>query len=68
MAVVTDDFLGGYTPVCNDCGVHLCWGISTYEYEEEKRFWDSWICQDCNGGVKFSKAYYEANKSSLAGE
>ena len=40
--------LGGMTPICNDCGICLCWDISEEEYQEEKAFWDVWKCQDCN--------------------
>lgn len=39
------------TPVCNECGIHLCWDISEDEYAEYKQFWDDWICQSCNGGI-----------------
>jgi len=45
---------GALTPICNDCGICLCWDISVDEYEEDKPFWDAWICQDCNGGVRLS--------------
>ena len=45
---------GSVTPICNDCGVALCWDISDEEYQEAKTFWDAWICQDCNGGKPLS--------------
>jgi hypothetical protein len=41
---------GALTPICNDCGVSLCWDIAEHEYERERAFWDAWICRDCNGG------------------
>ncbi len=41
---------GGLTPICNDCGVSLCWDIADADYAEIPSFWDSWICRDCNGG------------------
>lgn len=44
----------GLTPICNDCGVSLCWDISTEEYEENPAFWDSWICRVCNNGEALS--------------
>lgn len=47
--------VGAVTPICNECGVFLCWDIDIEEYEEEKAFWNDWICYECNGGVKFSK-------------
>lgn len=37
----------GWTPICNDCGVFLCWDISQSEYEERPAFWDAWICAEC---------------------
>ena len=42
---------GAVTPICNDCGVSLCWDIGIDEYQQDKSFWDAWICQDCNGGM-----------------
>lgn len=60
MAVTYNNFLGGYTPQCNHCGIRLCWDISEYEYEEDKDFWDDWICQECNDGTPMTrKQYYE---------
>jgi len=41
---------GAVTPICNTCGILLCWDISEEEYQDDKAFWDDWICQDCNGG------------------
>ena len=45
---------GGLTPVCNCCGIHLCWDISENDYEDAKAFWDDWICRECNGGKSLS--------------
>lgn len=39
--------LGALTPICNDCGISLCWDIALEEYEEDREFWDRWACQDC---------------------
>jgi hypothetical protein len=58
MGVVYEPTLGGYTPVCNDCGIHLCWDISEYEYEEAESFWDNWRCQECNDGKAMSRKEY----------
>jgi hypothetical protein len=44
----------GVTPICNDCGVFLCWDLSESEAEEAREFWDAWICRDCNGGEPLS--------------
>lgn len=60
MGVTYSNFLGGYTPICNSCGISLCWDISEYDYEESQEFWDDWICQDCNNGIRMTrKEYYE---------
>lgn len=40
---------GGLTPICEDCGVCLCWDISEEEYLRNKAFWDAWCCEECNG-------------------
>ncbi|HET8689406.1 MAG TPA: hypothetical protein VFM18_22575 [Methanosarcina sp.] len=45
---------GALTPICNECGVSLCWDISEEEYEEANPFWDDWICYDCNDGNHLS--------------
>ncbi len=49
---------GGVTPICDKCGVSLCWDISDDEYQADRPFWDAWICQDCNGGVPLSRKAY----------
>lgn len=57
-------------PLCNDCGVALCWGISFDEYEEYTEFWDNWRCRDCNPNYegsyeKFKKSKDVSNKKPL---
>lgn len=39
---------GGVTPLCDTCGVSLCWDISRTEYLEARAFWDAWSCRDCS--------------------
>lgn len=39
--------LGVLTPICEVCGVRLCWDISEPEYNERPEFWDNWCCQEC---------------------
>lgn len=57
---------GGYTPVCNDCGVHLCWDISEEEAAAERGFWEAWLCETCNGGVPMSlKRWKSTNSATL---
>jgi hypothetical protein len=39
---------GGVTPICNECGIALCWDLAIEEYLEAKSFWDTWRCEGCN--------------------
>ena len=52
MAVLLNDFLGGYDVYCNACGVKLCWSINEYEYLERENFWDNYLCEACNPDAK----------------
>jgi len=54
---------GGVTPICNSCGVSLCWDIADHEYSEAPAFWDAWICEDCNGGVPMSLKSWRATQT-----
>jgi hypothetical protein len=59
---------GGVTPICNSCGIALCWDISDGEYEEAKAFWDKWKCKECNpetysGALKQWKQEHEIRGS-----
>jgi hypothetical protein len=45
---------GAITPICNECGTFLCWDLGEEEAERDRMFWDSWVCQDCNGGERMS--------------
>ena len=56
---------GGMTPICNSCGITLCWDISDEEYYQNKVFWESWICQDCNGGIKYGKKYHDKHAGKV---
>ena len=51
MAVISSQ-IDGYTPVCGDCGIALCWDISESEYQDKKDFWDNWQCDICNPQIK----------------
>jgi len=56
---------GGLTPICNECGIALCWDISDEDYEEAKEFWEAWKCEKCNGGVAMSlKAWKEKARAT----
>lgn len=56
-----------YTPICNDCGVQLCWDISSLEYQDMKAFWDAWKCQHCNPGARGSKKEFRTNRQEAEG-
>lgn len=45
---------GAVTPICNECGVSLCWDVGEDEYKQQAAFWNDWICKDCNGGESLS--------------
>ena len=45
---------GDLTPICNECGVYLCWDISEEEYLTRREFWDEWRCKECCPGSKDS--------------
>lgn len=68
MGVVSDKGLGGYIPVCETCGVALCWGIAPHEYEEDKKFWDDWQCRDCDPNADGSRKRYRFNKNLVREE
>lgn len=51
---------GALTPMCNDCGIALCWDIDEDEYQRNKAFWDAWKCRDCNGGTPMSRKSFAA--------
>jgi hypothetical protein len=52
---VTTGCLGGMTPICNLCGIKLCFEIDPIEYEQSKLFWDNWKCSDCDSEYKFKR-------------
>lgn len=62
MAVV-ESSMGGYTPICNNCGVAICWDISPYEYGEARPFWDDYCCKDCNPNYKGALKRFMNKKS-----
>jgi hypothetical protein len=55
---------GGVTPICNSCGTSLCWDISKGEYQEDKVFWDGWVCQECNGGRPMRRADFRGLRAA----
>jgi hypothetical protein len=61
MGAILKDF--SMTPICNNCGICLCWDISEFEYLSEKEFWDAWICQECNNGIKFTRKLFKEGEA-----
>lgn len=60
MGIITSKrFPDALTPICNTCGITLCWDISEDEYDENPSFWDNWKCEDCNGSVRYNKQYHK---------
>jgi hypothetical protein len=55
---------GALTPICNDCGIALCWDIAEEEYFQNSRFWDAWKCEICNGGDKFTRKDFYQNPAN----
>jgi len=51
------------TPICNDCGITLCYDVGECEYQLNKIFWDDWKCKECNPQyLRSYKKYKEHNK------
>ena len=63
VAVLKSTLDGGYTPICNNCGVTLCWDISSREYLEAEQFWDGWRCEECDPNVRGSLERYKNQRS-----
>jgi len=40
--------LGGYQPVCDMCGICLCYEVEPENYELHRNFWDNWKCEVCD--------------------
>ena len=47
MGVIFDLNFNEYQPICDDCGIALCYGINEFEYLDHKEFWDNWVCDKC---------------------
>lgn len=65
MGIIQSKSTDGYTPICNKCGVHLCWDISYVEYEEDEEFWDTWECEDCNPFAKGAHKRFRKEKKTM---
>lgn len=59
---------GGVTPICNECGVSLCWDVAEEEAEQDRAFWDQWVCRDCNGGEPMSLSAWKSAEQKGRGE
>ena len=56
---------GAVTPVCNECGIFLCWDLCEEEAAENSGFWDAWVCQDCNGGHRMSLKQWQEQRATV---
>lgn len=63
MSVIYERSMGGYTPTCDACGIRLCWDLSPEEYHEERRFWDSWKCCQCNPDYAGARKRWRAEQT-----
>ncbi len=65
MGVILDNELDGWQPICNDCGIPLCWSLSSEQLFETRVFWDNWMCEDCCGGNGLPKMSVKVYKDNL---
>lgn len=54
---IEEGCLGGYHPICNECGISEIWEISPEEYNEAKFYWNNWLCPECINQKKMIKLY-----------
>lgn len=45
--ILPSTWIGALTPICNECGITLCWDISYEDYFDREDFWDDWKCDEC---------------------
>lgn len=65
MGVILGNELDGWQPICNDCGIPLCWLLSSEQYIESKPFWENWMCEDCCQGNKLPKMSVKVYKDNV---
>ncbi len=67
VTVTASTMSGAVTPICNDCGIALCWDVSDADYDAQKSFWDNWTCRDCNPNYEGAlKRFLAANQQAPA--
>ena len=54
---------GAVTPICNECGTFLCWDLGEDEADENRDFWDAWVCESCNDGERMSLKQWRAQRA-----
>lgn len=59
------DYDGWVKPICNDCGIALCWSLDEVQYIECKPFWDNWMCEDCCSGNQLPKMSVKTYKDNV---
>jgi len=53
--VLPSTIAGGFTPICNSCGVTAEYDISSTEYWKDVlsvKAWDRWLCNTCRDPFK----------------
>jgi len=56
---------GALTPICNGCGVSLCWDIEANEALGDADFWLQWQCETCNGGNRMSLEMWRKSRPKM---
>lgn len=52
---------GGQTPICNDCGILLCWDLDDETATAQAAFWNAWRCETCDPHARGSRKRAQAN-------
>ena len=58
---VVDKGHGEYQPVCDSCGIALCWSLTEREYRRTSSFWNIWECSSCNPEVSLANWIKNSN-------
>jgi len=61
MMGVIDKGYGEIQPICDCCGIALCWSLTEKEYLRVKNFWDTWKCSLCNPDISLANWLTNSN-------
>lgn len=62
VTVTASTMPGGVTPICDNCGIALCWDLAESEYRMDKEFWDNWQCRDCNPDYRGALKRFQSHR------